>query len=161
MEEIHFMDDLGTTFKLDIRKRAVTVQWKSYENTVFYKNPSDLGEFYGSDFGASNREEMLKQVFEKKDKDTTVRRNYLIKFVYNLLNPRKRQAEYKDIFTGMMVNADVQGAVNVARSFLFAQSKHYHKGMKTIDRLKAWQNWYLENLTDIPKELFIKDGLKA
>jgi hypothetical protein len=100
-------------------------------------------------------------VFNKRGSNSLERRLSIKRFASNLLNPRKEQAIYTDIFTGKHVNADAQGAVNVARSYLFSLSDVYDETVKGVDRLKCWQDWYIQTLTNIPSFLYTCEDKQA
>ncbi len=166
--QIEITDDLGTTFVLDLSNKTVLINWRGQEATVEYKSIAQLGVYYNSEYGRSKAQKIEYEVFNNRSSNSKGRQKAILTLIYNVLNPRRTQAEHNDIFMGRKVNADAQGAINIARSFLYAQSSYYKEFKKLVEKnknnknfrkasegLRSWQDWYVENLTEVPASLFI------
>lgn len=152
LSEIIISDDLGTEFVLNLDQKTVFVTWRDWRKEIeFIGKRSELGRFFNeTNRGNSLFDYIIEEVFDNRTSNSQKRRKLVVSFVYNLLNPRKTQEEYKDIFTGDSVNADLQGAANVARSFGWIQSKVYIKSVKgkslsSSEKMMMYQDWYIKN----------------
>ena len=146
---------LDTTFELNLKDKSIMVDWNNMTTIMkFNGKASELGRYYDSELGNYKFNKLINTVFNETSKSSNERKDSIKYFIYNLLNPRKTQEVYTDIFTRKSVNSDVQGSINIARSYLFGQSKNY-KSKLGSERLRRWQDWYKENLTEIPVSIYI------
>lgn len=139
-----------TTFELNLDTKEVTIAWKDNKTTKkFSGRAENLDAYYSTSVGKEKFEKLMSLIFEQRKSNSEVRRKKIAQFIYSLLNPRRQQDTYTDIFTGKSVNADAQGAINIARSFNFGQCDIYNKYVKkknlsTGAKLHYYQKWYLE-----------------
>jgi len=167
--------ELGVKINFDLDTKTLDIAWREgHTIKPFSGKARELGKFYDEVVTKERFEKLMNNIFNNRKSNSKERKEQIKKFVYNLLNPRREQAVYTDILTRKSVNADAQGAINVARSYLFSLSKEYADYKKIKDKgkkdqssksgfgfLKAWQNWYTNNLTILPNFLYINSNDQA
>jgi transposase len=84
-------------------------------------------------------------------------RKSLVSLVKNRWMPyRPKQADFQCVVCGHKMNADEQGALNIARKFLFASGRGKKSGeMTEAERRKVrgeWEKWYKEKLATVWKK---------
>ena len=85
------------------------------------------------------------EITRLKQKDTKKNKELIEKILLNVLNPRKTQAEYICPICGHRENADQQASLNIARRWLFIESKEYkeYKKLKnTKNSIPYWKAVY-------------------
>ena len=88
---------------------------------------------------------------------TKTDRKSLVSLVKNRWMPyRPKQADFQCVVCGHKSNADEQGALNIARKFLFSSGRGKKSGeMTEAERHKVrgeWEKWYKEKLATVWKK---------
>ena len=92
------------------------------------------------------------EITRLKQKDTKKNKELIEKILLNVLNPRKTQAEYICPICGHRENADQQASLNIARRWLFIESKEYKKYKKLKNTKNSIPYWkVVEDFSESPE----------
>jgi len=127
-------------------------------------SPRTLSESYtywlrGKGEQTRNTNERILEILKERpiSKLSKTDRKSLVSLLRNRWLPyRPKQAEFQCVVCGHTMNADEQGALNIARKFLFVSGRAKRSGeMTEVERRKVrndWEKWYKEKVATVWKK---------